>query len=277
VPNTSSPKSSSTILLVDDEPDIVLALQDLLEADGHQIDVASTGVTALESVKNHSHSAVILDVKLPDMDGLLVLEMMAKVVPGLPIIILSSYTTLDSVTGPLEELGAFAYLHKPINRSEIRTTVRQALRAHTLAKKMERAHRALVESEIRFQAVFQTATDAIVLADHTGRIMSWNKSAESMFGYSAEEMFGKPLTLIMPARYREAHTQGMNRLQTTGEARVIGKTVTLHGLRKNGQEFPIELSLNSWTTGGQPSYSGFIRDISFREHKEENAFEAQTG
>jgi PAS domain S-box-containing protein len=277
VPNTSSPKSSSTILLVDDEPDIVLALQDLLEADGHQIDVASTGVTALESVKNHSHSVVILDVKLPDMDGLLVLEMMAKVVPGLPIIILSSYTTLDSVTGPLEELGAFAYLHKPINRSEIRTTVRQALRAHTLAEKMERAHRALMESEIRFQAVFQTATDAIVLADHTGRIMSWNKSAESMFGYSAEEMFGKPLTLIMPARYREAHTQGMNRLQTTGEARVIGKTVTLHGLRKNGQEFPIELSLNSWTTGGQPSYSGFIRDISFREHKEENAFEAQTG
>lgn len=274
MPNTSSPKSSSTILLVDDEPDIVLALQDLLEADGHQIDVASTGVTALESVKNHSHSVVILDVKLPDMDGLLVLEMMAKVVPGLPIIILSSYTTLDSVTGPLEELGAFAYLHKPINRSEIRTTVRQALKAHTLAKKMERAHRALMESEIRFQAVFQTATDAIVLADHTGRIMSWNKSAESMFGYSAEEMFGKPLTLIMPARYREAHTQGMNRLQTTGEARVIGKTVTLHGLRKSGQEFPIELSLNSWTTGGQPSYSGFIRDISFREHKEENAFEA---
>ncbi len=277
MPNTSSPKSSSTILLVDDEPDIVLALQDLLEADGHQIDVASTGVTALESVKNHSHSVVILDVKLPDMDGLLVLEMMAKVVPGLPIIILSSYTTLDSVTGPLEELGAFAYLHKPINRSEIRTTVRQALKAHTLAKKMERAHRALIESEIRFQAVFQTATDAIVLADHTGRIMSWNKSAESMFGYSAEEMFGKPLTVIMPARYREAHTQGMNRLQTTGEARVIGKTVTLHGLRKSGQEFPIELSLNSWTTGGQPSYSGFIRDISFREHKEENAFEAQTG
>jgi PAS domain S-box-containing protein len=276
VPNTSSLTSSSTILLVDDEPDIVLALRDLLEADGHQIDMASTGATALESVKNHSHGVVILDVKLPDMDGLLVLEMMAKVVPGLPIIILSSYTTLDSVTGPLEKLGAFAYLHKPINRSEIRTTVRQALKAHTLAKKMERAHQALMESEIRFQAVFQTATDAIVLADHTGRIISWNKSAELMFGYSAEEMFGKPLTLIMPARYREAHTQGMNRLQTTGEARVIGKTVTLHGLRKSGQEFPIELSLNSWTTGGQPSYSGFIRDISFREQKKENALQTQT-
>jgi len=276
LPNTFSSISSSNILLVDDEPDIVLALRDLLEADGHQIEVASTGVTALEFVKNHSHGVVILDVKLPDMDGLLVLEMMMKIVPGLPIIILSSYTTLDSVTGPLEEQGAFAYLHKPINRSEIRTTVRQALKAHVLAKKMERAHQALMESEIRFQAVFQTATDAIVLADHNGRIMSWNKSAESMFGYTAEEMFGKPLTLIMPERYRKAHTEGMKRLQTTGEARVIGKILPLHGLRKNGQEFPIELSLNSWTTGKYPSYSGFIRDTSLRESKKDQVLQAQT-
>lgn len=262
--------SSSPILVVDDEQDIVLTLRDLLEADGHHINVASTGGTALECVKLHSPSVVILDVKLPDMDGLLVLEKMTKAVPGLPIIILSSYTTLDDVTGPLEDQGAFAYLHKPINRSEIRTTVRQALKAYALAKKMERARHALYESEIRFQAVFQAAIDAIVLADHTGRIMSWNKAAESMFEYTAEEMFGKPLTLIMPSRYREAHTKGMKRLQTTGESHVIGKTVTLHGLRKSGQEFPIELSLNSWTTGTHPSYSGFIRDLSLREIKEEN-------
>ena len=130
---------------------------------------------------------------------------------------------------------------------------------------MEHARHALYESEIRFQAVFQAAIDAIVLADYTGRITSWNKAAELMFEYTAEEMFGKPLTLIMPNRYREAHTKGMKRLQTTGESHVIGKTVTLHGLRKSGQEFPIELSLNSWMTGTQPSYSGFIRDLSLRE------------
>jgi PAS domain S-box-containing protein len=267
--------SSSPILVVDDEQDIVLTLRDLLEAEGHQIDVASTGGAALECVKHHSPSVVILDVKLPDMDGLLVLEKMTKAVPGLPIIILSSYTTLNDVTGPLEEQGAFAYLHKPINRSEIRTTVRQALKAHALAQKMERARHALYESEIRFQAVFQAAIDAIVLADHTGRIMSWNKAAESMFEYSAEEMFGKPLTLIMPSRYWEAHTKGMKRLQTTGESHVIGKTIALHGLRKSGEEFPIELSLNSWTTGTHPSYSGFIRDLSLRESKKESAAQYQ--
>jgi PAS domain S-box-containing protein len=69
----------------------------------------------------------------------------------------------------------------------------------------------------------------------------------------------------------------MKRLQATGEARVIGKTIILHGMRKNGEEFPIELSLNTWSTGGQPSFSGFIRDISLRESKEEKICQAQAG
>jgi PAS domain S-box-containing protein len=263
--NLFSPKSASTILLVDDEPDIVLALQDLLEGEGYQIDVAITGTEALERVQERAYDAVLLDIRLPDMDGLLVLQNMAKSIPGLPIIILTGCTTLDSVIGPLEEQGAFDYLHKPINRQAVKTAVRHAIKAQKLAKKIEKAHHALQESESRFQAVFHTAQDAIVLANHQGRIMSWNPAAESMFGYITEEIFGQPLTLIMPPRYREAHIKGMERLQASGKARVLGTTLSLHGLRKNGQEFPIELSLNSWNNGEHPSYSGFIRDISFRE------------
>jgi len=261
----SSPTSSTTILLVEDEPDIALTLTDLLESEGHQIEVASTGKAALERMNHHTYDAVFLDIRLPDMDGLLVLENMTRSHPGLPIIILTGFTALDSVTGPLEQQGAFAYLHKPINQSEIKKTIRQALKVQTLAKNMERANQALMESEVRFQAVFHTATDAIVLADHIGRIMDWNQAAERMFGFTKEEIVGKPLTVIMPERYREAHTQGLARFKTTGETQVMGKTVTLYGLRKNGEEFPIELSLNSWTTEQHPSYSGFIRDISSRQ------------
>ena len=263
--NRFSPKSSSTILLVDDEPDVILTLQDFLEGEGYKIDVATTGADALKRVKEGAYGAVLLDVRLPDIDGLLVLQKMTEAVPGLPIIILTGCTTLDSVVGPLEEQGAFDYLHKPINRAAIKTAIRHALKAQKLAKKIEKAHNALQESEKRFQAVFHTAQDAIVLANHQGRILSWNPAAESMFGYIAEEVFGQPLTLIMPTRYREAHIKGMERLQATGEPRVLGTTLSLHGLRKNGQEFPIELSLNSWNNGQRPSYSGFIRDISFRE------------
>ncbi len=256
---------SSSLLIVDDEPDVVLTLQDLFKGEGYQVDVATNGADALGLVKTCVYDAVILDIRLPDVDGLFVLEKMTKVVPGLPIIILTACTTLDSVVGPLEEQGAFDYLHKPINRQAIRTAVRHALKAQRLAKKIEQAHHALQESEERFQAVFHAAIDAIVLANHQGLIMSWNPSAEEMFGYKAEEIFGKSLTLIMPLRYRKAHEEGMKRIQATGDPRVLRKTLTLHGLRKNGEEFPIELSLNSWINGPHPCYSGFIRDISKRE------------
>ncbi len=259
-----SSSATSSILLVDDEPDILLALQDFLEGEGYHIDVATTGSDALEAVKGGSYDVILLDIRLPDIDGLLVLEEMGKIAPGIPVIILTSCTTLDSVTGPLEQLGAFDFLHKPINRSEIKTVIRHALKAQQFAKKMEHTQSALLESERRFQAVFYAANDAIVLANHQGRIFSWNPAAESMFGYSAEEIFGQPLTAIMPVRYRKAHINGMARLQKTGEAHVLRKTLCLYGLRKNGQEFPIELSLNSWNNGLTPSYSGFIRDISCR-------------
>ena len=265
-----SASSSSTILLVDDEPDILRSLQLILKPEGYRIDVTSTGASALEAIKAHPYDVVLLDVGLPDMDGLLVLKEMTGYRPDLPVIILTSFTSLESVIGPLEDQGAFAYLHKPIDRSEITTTIRHALKAHRMAKKIEQTHRSLMESENRFQAVFQTATDAIILANHTGRIMAWNRAAELMFGYTADEVFGQPLTIIMPPRYREAHIQGLDRVNKKGETKVIGQTVTFHGMRKNGQEFPIELSLNSWTTGSHPSYSGFIRDISRRPSTEVN-------
>ena len=259
-----SPFVSSSILLVDDEPDIGLALRDFLEGEGYDLEVATTGTEALERVKNGKYAAMLLDIRLPDIDGLLVLEEMGRIAPGIPVIILTSCTTLDSVTGPLEKLGAFDFLHKPINRSEIKTAIRHALKAQRLGRKMEQAQYALLESERRFQAVFHAANDAIVLANHQGRIISWNPAAEEMFGYSCDEIFGQPLTVLMPNRYREAHVKGMARLQQTAEARVLRKTVALYGLRKNGQEFPIELSLNSWSNGRHASYSGFIRDISKR-------------
>ena len=266
-----SPSTASTILLVDDEPDILLSLQDLLKPEGYRIDVSSTGAHALKAIKGVSYDAVLLDIGLPDIDGLLVMEKMTECRPDLPIIILTNFTTLDLVYGPLENQGAFAYLHKPINRSEIKTTIRHAIKAHFMAKKMERAQHSLMESEKRFQTVFQTATDAIILANHNGRIMAWNCAAESIFGYTADEAFGQPLTMIMPPRYREAHTKGLERVNGMTETKVTGKTVTLHGMRKNGQEFPIELSLNSWTTGSHPSFSGFIREISRRNPTEVEA------
>ncbi|MBI3942781.1 MAG: diguanylate cyclase [Chloroflexi bacterium] len=129
----------------------------------------------------------------------------------------------------------------------------------------QRIEEALQESENRFRSVVESANDAIILADGNGSIIGWNKGAYTIFGYQAAEVLGQPLTILMPERYTQAHRQGLERYQVTGEAHVIGKAVELEGRRKDGGEFPLELSLNTWKTGESRFFSGIIRDITRRK------------
>jgi len=123
--------------------------------------------------------------------------------------------------------------------------------------------------------LIETAPDAIILADGRGTIMLWNKAAQHLFGYSEEEVMGQPLTCLMPARYRDAHLKGLERVRSSGHSRLAGKAVELHGLKKDGTEFPLELSLGTWQSGGSMFFSGIIRDITERKRSEEALRESQ--
>ena len=141
----------------------------------------------------------------------------------------------------------------------------------------------LRESTARYQAVTQSANDAIVTADRHGAIVGWNRQAEAIFGYSETEVMGRALTLLIPQRHRESHLRGMQRVLGGGESRVTGKAFETEGLRKDGSEFPIELSLANWEVGDRRYVSGTIRDISERIRAEHHlrvaatTFEAQDG
>lgn len=126
-----------------------------------------------------------------------------------------------------------------------------------------------VPIETRFYAVAQSAPDAIISANGKGKIIFWNASASRIFGYAVHEVIGKPVTILMPERYRALHSKGMQRLQDTGEQRHIGTIVELHGLHKSGREFPIELSLSMWSgENDEQFFNGIIRDISERKEAE---------
>jgi PAS domain S-box-containing protein len=114
------------------------------------------------------------------------------------------------------------------------------------------------------RAIVDAATDGIVSADAGGDIIQVNRAAEEMFGYPTSELLGRPLTILMPERFHDAHRAGFMRFLTTGEARVIGHTVELAGLRKDGREFPIELSLAASRTADGILFTGIIRDITWR-------------
>jgi PAS domain S-box-containing protein len=128
---------------------------------------------------------------------------------------------------------------------------------------------ALRGSEERFRAIAESANDAIVSADRSGNIVSWNPKARSIFGYSANEILGSNLTRLMPARYREAHTHGFERWATEGCSRMLGATIELTGARKDGSEFPIEVSLSSWSTSHGSYITGTIRDLTERKRLQE--------
>ncbi len=132
----------------------------------------------------------------------------------------------------------------------------------------DQALRDLKETEERFRSVVESANAAIVIADQDGIINSWNHGASIIFGYAPEEMLGQPLTRLMPERLRSLHIQGLERLRHGGPARVVGKTVELVGVRKNGREFPLELSLAAWKSRDDTFFSGIILDISERKRAE---------
>jgi PAS domain S-box-containing protein len=115
----------------------------------------------------------------------------------------------------------------------------------------------------------QSAVEAIVSADSAGHILTWNNGARAIFGYTADEVVGQPLTRLMPERYHAGHQRGLERMSATGESALMGTVLELNGLRKDGQEFPLELTLSTWTSGEGRFYGGIIRDITERQQGEQ--------
>lgn len=114
---------------------------------------------------------------------------------------------------------------------------------------------------------FDSIPYALVLSDYRGLITFWNKKASKLFGYQRDEIIGKPITLIMPKRYRKAH-EGWDELISIGKSPVVGKIIEVAGLRKDNTEFPIELAITTTRYKGDLFHGVVINDISQRKMKE---------
>ncbi|QIN79092.1 PAS domain S-box protein [Rubrobacter marinus] len=165
----------------------------------------------------------------------------------------------DGTTFPIEIHGKLS----SYKGREVRVT---AVRDVSERKEAEKALR---ESEARHRAVVDTASDAIITMTKDGTVRSFNPGAERIFGYGTGEMVGRPLSVLMPERLRGAHETGFRRYLGGGEARVVGKgPVELAGLRKDGEEFPLELSLGEMREEGDILFTGIIRDVTGRKKAE---------
>jgi PAS domain S-box-containing protein len=127
---------------------------------------------------------------------------------------------------------------------------------------------ALREAAQMVKAIVETVADGLITTDEKGLVLLFNGAAQRLFGYTEAEAMGKPVTLLMPARYRAAHVAGMARIRAGAAMRLKGKLMELHGLRHDGSEFPLELAVSEMYLPGQTLFVGILRDITQRKRIE---------
>jgi len=120
-------------------------------------------------------------------------------------------------------------------------------------------------SESRLRAMLEAALDAVVTMDHHGRVIGWNPAAEATFGYRPAEVIGRDMAdLIVPPSLRRVHRDGLARYLGTGHRAVLDRRLELTGMRRDGTEFPVELTVTRIALPGPPTFTGYLRDITDR-------------
>ncbi len=165
----------------------------------------------------------------------------------------------------LLEIYAFPIFDENGNVTEVAETIREVTK-RDLAEKLRL-------TETRLRNLVESAPDAIITADPTGMIVSCNNAVSRLFGYTVGELLGRPVTTIMPGRFRDRHVEGLKGISEGRSPLLVGQTVELVGLRKDGREFPVELSLSMWRSKGHPYFTAIIRDISVRKKYEASLIE----
>jgi PAS domain S-box-containing protein len=294
-------KRKIKILAIDDNPDnlftISAQIKDIFQ--DARIITALSGQKGLLLAASENPDVILLDIQMPGMDGYDVCRKLKsdKNLVDIPVVFITALKDLKETRIRALESGAEAFLSKPIDKSELTAQIQAMIKIKTvniqkrtekegltalveertrelnithnttlnLLEDLKKENEARKKSEENLRSVAQSANDAIITASNKGIILEWNRGAEKIFGYAKEEIAGKELTLIMPRGYAGKHNEGIKRIEKGGDRHVIGKTVELLGLHKNGNEFPIELSLAEWETGSGKFFTGIIRDIT--EHK----------
>ncbi|MBI5570714.1 MAG: PAS domain S-box protein [Desulfomonile tiedjei] len=166
-------------------------------------------------------------------------------------------------------------LRKSLDQLEARNeegTVRLTQANEGLVKMVadvSRAEKAVLESNERLLSVVETANDPILGADCEGKLIMWNSAATRVFGYTAEEALNQPITLLMPQRFAKIHERALERAVESGRLYYAKRVREVAGRRKDGTEFPVEVSISGWKAQQNMFFTAIVRDITERKQKEE--------
>ncbi len=178
----------ASILVIDDDPGTCQTIGDVLELRGHVVQSATQARSALEVLTGRAIDAAILDLQLPDVSGLVLLKAIKTSSPTTEVIIVTGHATVTTAIQAIND-AAFAYVTKPFEMDHLMAMIEKAL-----AKR--RVERALWERTRTLETLIDATPGAIVALDTAGRVVTWSKAAERMFGWSEREMLGRCVPFI---------------------------------------------------------------------------------
>jgi PAS domain S-box-containing protein len=286
------------ILIAEDNDANRKLLREQLETEGHAVVEATDGVEALYLLESNTVDAIISDILMPNMDGYRLCSEVRKSEQfrNLPFIFYTQTYLSASDEEIALSLGGDRFLRKPANTAVILQALKEVLdrpvrqrpkpatipeveilRTYNerLVRKLEERNTELMETQARFRAVTDTATDAIFTASADGNIVYANKAAELTFSYSQKELLDQPLVILLLPLFRSRPSDSFQRFLQTCQVQVTGKIAELIGQRKDGTEFPMELSLATWGVASGIFHTVIIRDITERKRLEKQFIEAQ--
>jgi PAS domain S-box-containing protein len=248
------------ILIIDDTVELSLSLKDILEENGFGAAIAPDRKTAIEICKERSFGLALIDLKLPDADGLALVEELSGMFPDLEFIIITGYGTIENAVEAVRKKKIVSFEMKPFDMKRFLVLIHQI-------QARKHAAEALRLSEQRFQIFAESATDAIVSIDEKGDIFYLNPEFENIFGYTIQEILGKPITTLINLKEMKDPS---NAISTIIKAASIheGKKVEVQVYHKSGKMVPVEISFGGFSTKEGKFFTAIVRDITERKEAE---------
>ncbi len=258
------------VLMVEDsEQDAALIVRELrragLRVTARRVDGPEALARALASRR---WDVVLADHGMPTLDAFRALELVRAADPDVSFVVVSG-TIGEELAVSTMRAGAQDYVLKD-RLGRLGPVVQREVAETRVRRERTRALESLRDAEARKAAIVEAALDAVLAMDHHGIVLDFNPAAERTFGYTRAEVIGRELAvLIVPERLRDHHRAGIARYLVTGEGLFLGRRTETTGQRKDGSEFPVELSVLRLPGTSPPVFTGFVRDISERKRAEE--------
>ena len=264
VPPELAGENRTKILLVDDSPENLISLEALLEGLGQEVVIARSGTEALRHLLEDDFAAILLDVKMPEMDGFQTAQFIRsrKRSRHTPILFLTAYKNEEHLFRGYD-LGAVDFLFKPIVPEILRSKVAVFVELSRNTALLQRQTEVLGKAEQKFRSLLEAAPEAMIISSENGDIGLVNSQVEIIFGFAKQELINQNIRDLVP--------------DWSGLAAFAGTHNEFIARRKDGTEFPVEISLSPLQTEEGLLVTSAIRDITVRKRIEHEIRELNAG